>query len=123
MEAGMITLFDSESNQPVGQISEAQLRFLMDQLEEESTQDRDYYISQDELDVLQESGADEVLLKVLRAALAGREGAEFSLRPRQRNGLGGPYSQVTRRNRSAHRASVPHRRRAARRPKFAIGPG
>ena len=73
----MITLFDSESNQPVGQISEAQLRFLMAQLEEESTQDRDYYISQDELDVLQESGADEVLLKVLRAALAGREGAEF----------------------------------------------
>ena len=73
----MITLFDSESNQPIGQISEGQLRFLMDQLEEESTQDRDYYISQDELDILQESGADEVLLRVLRAALAGRQEAEI----------------------------------------------
>lgn len=73
----MITLFDSESNQPIGQIGEGQLRFLMDQLEEESTQDRDYYISQDELDVLQESGADEVLLQVLRAALAGRQEAEI----------------------------------------------
>lgn len=72
----MITLFDSETNQPIGQISEAQLRFLMDHLEEESTEDRDYYISQDELDVLQESGADEVLMQVLRAALAGREGAD-----------------------------------------------
>ncbi len=73
----MVTLFDSETNQPVGQISEAQLRFLIDHLEEESTEDRDYYISQDELDVLQESGADPVLLKVLSAALAGREGAEI----------------------------------------------
>ena len=73
----MIALFDSESNQPLGQIGEAQLRFLMDHLEEESTEDRDYYISQDELDVLQESGADEALIKVLRAALAGREGAEI----------------------------------------------
>ncbi len=73
----MITLFDSESNQPIGQISEAQLRFLMDHLEEESTEDRDYYISQDELQVLQESGADDMLTQVLRAALAGREGAEI----------------------------------------------
>ena len=73
----MITLFDSETNQPIDQIGEAQLRFLMDHLEEESTEDRDYYISQDELDVLEESGADEGLIKVLRAALAGREGAEI----------------------------------------------
>jgi len=73
----VITLFDSEANQPIGQISEAQLRFLMDHLEEESTEDRDYYISQDELDVLEESGADEGLIKALRVALAGREGAEI----------------------------------------------
>lgn len=73
----MITLFDAETNQPVGQITEAQLRFLMNQLEEESTTDRDYYISQDELDILEEAGADSVLLTVLRAALAGREGVEI----------------------------------------------
>ncbi len=73
----MVTLFDSDTNQPVGQISEAQLRFLMNHLEEESTEDRDYYISQDELEVLQEQGADPALLKVLTAALAGREGAEL----------------------------------------------
>jgi hypothetical protein len=73
----MITLMDSETNQTVGQISEAQWHFLMAHLEEESTQDRDYYISQDELDILEESGADEALVKTLRAALAGREGADF----------------------------------------------
>jgi len=74
----VVTLLDAETNQPVGQITEAQLRFLMNHLEEESAEDRDYYISQDELDILQESGADEALVKTLRAALAGREGAEFS---------------------------------------------
>lgn len=73
----MITLFDSETNQPIGQIGEAQLRFLMDHLEEESTEDRDYYISQEELDILEESGADQVLIKVLRSALAGRDGADI----------------------------------------------
>jgi hypothetical protein len=73
----MVTLFDAEANQPVGQITEAQLRFLMNHLEEESTEDRDYYISQDEIDVLEESGADAALVKILRAALAGREGAEL----------------------------------------------
>ncbi len=73
----MVTLFDSETDQPVGQISEAQLRFLMNHLEEESTEDRDYYISQDEIEVLQEAGADPGLVKILSSALAGREGAEL----------------------------------------------
>jgi len=73
----MITLFDAETNQPVGQISEAQLSFLMNQLEEESTTDRDYYISQDEVDILEEAGADAALLAVLRSALAGREEMEI----------------------------------------------
>jgi processive 1,2-diacylglycerol beta-glucosyltransferase len=54
----MITLFDTETNQPVGQITEEQLRFLMNQLEEESTMDRDYYIDLDTLDILEEAGAD-----------------------------------------------------------------
>ncbi len=73
----MVTLFDSDSDQPVGQITEAQLRFLIDHLEEESTEDRDYYISQDEVDVLEEEGADSALVKTLRAALAGRDGVEL----------------------------------------------
>lgn len=73
----MVALFDSETNQPIGQISEEQLRFLIDHLEEESAEDRDYYISQDEIDVLEESGADGGLVQLLRTALAGREGVEI----------------------------------------------
>jgi hypothetical protein len=73
----MITLFDAETNQPVGQITEQQLQFLMNQLEEESTMDRDYYVNQDELDILQESGADSALMATLRSALAGREGMDI----------------------------------------------
>lgn len=73
----MITLFDAETNQPVGQITQEQLGFLMNQLEEESTTDRDYYISQDEVDILEEAGADSALLATLRNALAGREGMDL----------------------------------------------
>ena len=69
----MIILFDAETDQPVGQISEEQLRFWMGQLEEESATDQDDYISQDEIDVLEEAGADHALLATLRSALAGRE--------------------------------------------------
>ncbi len=73
----MITLFDAESNQPIGQITEEQLTFLMNQLEEESTMDRDYYISQDTLDVLEEAGSNAALLTLLRSALAQREGMDI----------------------------------------------
>lgn len=73
----MITLFDAEANQPVGQITQEQLGFLMSRLEEESTTDRDYYVSQDEVDILEEAGADPALLAVLRGALAGREGMDI----------------------------------------------
>lgn len=73
----MITLFDAETHQPVGQITEDQLKFLMNQLEEESTTDRDYYIGEDEIDSLEEAGADAALLAILRAALAGRQGMEI----------------------------------------------
>ena len=41
----MIQLHDAESGTPVGSITEEQLQFLMEELEEESARDRDYYIS------------------------------------------------------------------------------
>ena len=69
----MINLYDKESGALVGQITDAQLQFLVDQLEEESAGDTDYYINEDTLDLLEERGADAALLAALRKALGGRE--------------------------------------------------
>lgn len=72
----MIRLHDAERNMLIGTISEDQLRFLIEELEEESAEDRDYYLSADTIDMLEEDGADSQLVSLLRSALAGREGMD-----------------------------------------------
>ena len=69
----MYTLYDNDSDQPLGQISEAQLQFLTDSMVEESSEDQDYYIDEPTLDYLAGRGGDAELLGLLRAALAGRK--------------------------------------------------
>ena len=73
----VIELFDTETEAPLGAISEAQLQFLIDQLEEESPDDTDYYINQATLDMLEERGADPSLVTLLRHALGAREDMEI----------------------------------------------
>jgi len=73
----MIKLINKENQAEVGRITEDQLQFLIDQLEEEFPSDYDYYFSQGTLDLLQENGADPELLKVLKNALANKEGVEL----------------------------------------------
>lgn len=73
----MIRLHDAEGGKPIGTITEEQLRFLMDELEEESAEDRDYYISADTVDMLEENGADGELVALLRGALDGGEGIDI----------------------------------------------
>jgi processive 1,2-diacylglycerol beta-glucosyltransferase len=69
----VIQLVDAETGKQVGTITEAQLQFLVDQLEEESADDTDYYVNRDLLDVFEEEGADAHLLATLRRALGTRE--------------------------------------------------
>ena len=57
----------------VGEISEDQLDFLIDNLEEEWPEDRDYYINKAMLDMLSQRGADANLIRLLTDALGGRE--------------------------------------------------
>lgn len=73
----MIQLYDQERDRHIGNVSEEQLQFLIDQLEEESTRDTDYYISQATIDMLEENGADSDLVELLRSALDGRDGFEL----------------------------------------------
>jgi hypothetical protein len=76
MESVMIRLHDTERGTLIGTITEEQLQFLIDELEEESAEDTDYYVSADTVDMLAENGGDPELVALLRSALAGREGVD-----------------------------------------------
>jgi processive 1,2-diacylglycerol beta-glucosyltransferase len=57
----------------VGELSEDQLDFLVDNLEEEWPEDRDYFINRTMLDMLRERGADPALINMLSQALGDRD--------------------------------------------------
>ncbi len=69
----MHTLFNKTTGQPIGEINEQQFQFLVDQLEEESLEDRDYAITSMVLDYFEGQGADPDLLAMLRSALGDRD--------------------------------------------------
>ena len=68
----MIKLFDASTGVQIGTLTETQLQFLIDQLEEESDDDQDYYINAATLDMFAEAGADQALIDLLRRALGTR---------------------------------------------------
>ena len=68
----MIQLHDKDTGTWIGTITEENLQFLIDQLEEESSKDQDYYINETTLDFFEEGGADKDLVALLRGALNGR---------------------------------------------------
>jgi hypothetical protein len=61
----------------VGELSEEQLDVLVDNLEEEWSEDRDYYINKAMIDMLQAKGADSALLNMLRTALGTKEDVDI----------------------------------------------
>ncbi len=73
----MIELRDKTTNEPLGTISDEELRFLTDELEEESPADRDYYLDSATLDMLEEDGAPAGLVTLLRRILGTQEGIEI----------------------------------------------
>lgn len=73
----MINLYEKETNKPLGQISEAQLQYLIDHLEEEGTEDQDYAITPTLLEYFEGLGADPTLISLLKDALGGREEIEI----------------------------------------------
>ena len=73
----MATLVDKETGRVVGTISDEQLEYLQSKLEEESPDDQDYWFDVASLDILEEEGADEALMAVLRAALGERDEMEL----------------------------------------------
>lgn len=70
-------IYNSESGDLLGEITETELSSLTSFLEEESAEDRDYYITTDTIDYLETNGADAALITLLRQAIGAQEGVEI----------------------------------------------
>jgi processive 1,2-diacylglycerol beta-glucosyltransferase len=73
----MIKLRDKETGNDLGVLTEEQLRYLTDNLEEEFLEDTDYYVNRDTLDLFAEQGMDKTLLDLLKKAMGDREEMEI----------------------------------------------
>jgi hypothetical protein len=72
----MPTLHDVSSGALLGAVSEEDVKMLVDQLEEESSQDDDYFIDTNTIDMLQQAGASESLVALLRTAVGTSGGID-----------------------------------------------
>ena len=73
----MIDLYNAATNQLLGTITEADLKVLVDALEEEGINDQDYYIDTATIDVIADGKATEHLVGLLRAALGSSDGVDI----------------------------------------------
>jgi hypothetical protein len=76
----MIELREKSTDEYLGTISEGELRVLIEALEEESADDRDYYIDSDTVQMLEDEGAPSGLVALLRKIVGVNEGIEFHWR-------------------------------------------
>lgn len=73
----MIDLYNASTNELLGSITDADLKVLVDHLEEESAEDQDYYIDAATIGVIGDGQATEHLLALLRKALGTAEGVDI----------------------------------------------
>jgi len=69
----MIQLREKGTEKAIGSITDAQLQYLIDHLEEEWLEDQDYAISRLVVDSFEAEGADPELVSTLRIALGERD--------------------------------------------------
>jgi hypothetical protein len=65
----MPRLIRIDTGDAIGDVTDAHLSFLVEQLEEEHEEDEDYYIDRDTLELLSDNGADPELLVILEKGL------------------------------------------------------
>jgi hypothetical protein len=75
-ETAMIRLRNKETGDDLGSISDQDLQFLIDNLEEEWEEDKDYYLNRQTLEMLQGRGASAALVKTLESAFGERDDVE-----------------------------------------------
>ncbi|MBS1120177.1 MAG: hypothetical protein H6Q90_2405 [Deltaproteobacteria bacterium] len=65
----MPRLIRIDTDTDIGTITDVQLGFLVEQLEEEHEEDQDYYIDKETLELMSDNGCDPELLALLEKAL------------------------------------------------------
>jgi hypothetical protein len=73
----MVKIFNKDTGDLIGEITESQLQFLIDNLEEESDDDVDYYINIPTIESFGEKGAEAGLIEVLKKGLGDKEDMEI----------------------------------------------
>lgn len=73
-----VRLTDKSSGADLGTLSREDFQFLVDQLEEESSRDTDYFIDQATVGILADAGASAALVSLLKAAVDGTDGVDIS---------------------------------------------
>jgi hypothetical protein len=73
----MIKLYDKLSAEFLGTITDEELQFLIDNLEEESLTDVDYYLNKTVLDSLKAKGMSDNLTQLLESAMSGKNEVEI----------------------------------------------
>src|SRR5205823_4875262 len=77
----MVKLYNKQTNEFLGRISQRQLQFLRAHLEEESPLDKDYYLTKETVDSFDREGGDEKLVTLLRAAMKPAPAIEIRWEP------------------------------------------
>jgi len=73
----MIKIYNNDTGDFIGEITESQLRFLQDKLEIESDEDMDYYINIPTIESFEENGAEQGLIDILKKAIGNNEDVEI----------------------------------------------
>ena len=72
-----IRIIDKNSGAHLGEIGSDDLQLMIDQFEEESSRDRDYFIDQTTISLLEEAGASQRLLSLLREVVGTSDGVDI----------------------------------------------
>lgn len=72
----MITLKNKDTGQFISSITEAELQYLIDDLEEEHNEDKDYWLNRTQLEIMKEKGADPSFIEMLESALGDNDDIE-----------------------------------------------
>lgn len=67
-----------DTGDDIGDITDKQLAFLVEQLEEEHEEDQDYFIDRDTLELLSDNGADPELIALLEKALGDDDSMDIA---------------------------------------------
>ena len=72
-----VRLVDNETDRLVAEITNEQLKFLIDNLEEETATDTAYYFQESTVEMLEQKGADRELIRALLKAIGKKDGIEI----------------------------------------------